>query len=271
MPEQGKEQRQDIPAKVKKILRQEVGFGCPAKDCGNPYLEYHHFDPPVKVRAHNDPHGMIALCAHHHKKADGGAYTDDQLRQMKNNPANAEIVKGNLDWLRRQLLVVAGGNFYLETLNVLEIDGHEVIALHRDDEGYLSLSAKMLSLAPEGRLKISDGSWDMQGEPTDLRSPPQGKELEVTYSNGDHFYLRFRDGLQSFEEVHTRYSVDLRMLDDLITFPLTVLEVNLEIAGAGIKITPKEVSMPGLSSRGDIFVKCAGAISYKSGLKWANL
>ncbi|WP_290437550.1 HNH endonuclease signature motif containing protein [Aeromonas caviae] len=71
--------RASIPKKVKEILREEVGFGCPVKDCGNPYLEYHHFDPPIHIGPHNDPKGMIALCAQHHKKADGNAYTVEQL------------------------------------------------------------------------------------------------------------------------------------------------------------------------------------------------
>ena len=34
------------PKKVIQTLRQEVGFGCPIPNCGNPYLEWHHFDPP---------------------------------------------------------------------------------------------------------------------------------------------------------------------------------------------------------------------------------
>jgi hypothetical protein len=33
-------------AHVVRQLRQEVGFRCPVDDCGNPYLTWHHFDPP---------------------------------------------------------------------------------------------------------------------------------------------------------------------------------------------------------------------------------
>lgn len=36
----------NIPKDVRKILRKEVYFGCPIKDCGSPYLSYHHFNPP---------------------------------------------------------------------------------------------------------------------------------------------------------------------------------------------------------------------------------
>ena len=98
--------RKSIPKAVKEVLRSEVGFGCPIKGCGNPYLEYHHFDPPVNIKPHNEPKGMIALCAQHHKKADGGAYTVEQLHTLKTDKTNAALVKGNLDWLRKNLLAV---------------------------------------------------------------------------------------------------------------------------------------------------------------------
>ncbi|MGP5687026.1 hypothetical protein ACTXOU_13770 [Psychrobacter glacincola] len=83
--------RKSIPKAVKEVLRSEVGFGCPIKGCGNPYLEYHHFDPPVNIKPHNEPKGMIALCAQHHKKADGGAYTVEQLHTLKTDKTNAAL------------------------------------------------------------------------------------------------------------------------------------------------------------------------------------
>ena len=103
------------PAKVRKQLRQEVGFRCPVEGCGNPYLTWHHFDPPWHVENHHRPEGMIALCLDHAAKADGGAFTDDQLRTLKKNGRQrAEEVRGQFDWMRRDLLAVVGGCFYYE-------------------------------------------------------------------------------------------------------------------------------------------------------------
>jgi hypothetical protein len=68
-------------------LRQEVGFGCPipraGRACGNPYLAYHHFDPPWTVEQHHNPAGMVALCAEHHAKADARAFPIEYLRKLK--------------------------------------------------------------------------------------------------------------------------------------------------------------------------------------------
>jgi hypothetical protein len=86
---------------VVRQLRNEVGFGCPVYGCANPYLEYHHFDPPWHIENHHNPEGMIALCTQHHKQADGGAYTNEQLHAMKNDSAHAEEVRGQFNWLRR--------------------------------------------------------------------------------------------------------------------------------------------------------------------------
>ena len=104
------------PTAVRCELKREVGFGCPVPDCGNPYLYWHHFDPPWDVRQHHDPDGMIALCGLHHPKADAGAYSKEQLREFKRRVAErAEEVKGRFEWMRHSLLAVVGGNFYYET------------------------------------------------------------------------------------------------------------------------------------------------------------
>ncbi|CAI2335614.1 conserved hypothetical protein [Vibrio parahaemolyticus] len=257
--------RQKIPEKVKQTLRREVGFGCPVQGCANPYLEYHHFDPPVKVKPHNNPEGMIALCAQHHKKADGGAYTNEQLHALKKDKANANDVKGNLDWLRRDLLAVVGGVFYYETLNIVRIDGVDVVSLDRDEEGYLRLSINMLSLSSEERIVIDKNSWERVGYPSDLRSPPQGKELEVSYSNGDYLYLRFWE-LKTKEQAQSRYNSS--MLNHL-RFPITAIEVNLVIAGTGINLSPDKTTIGGLNLMGGLIENCGVGVCVEgSGFRW---
>lgn len=257
--------RTSIPNEVKKILRAEVGFGCPVKGCGNPYLEYHHFDPPVNIKPHNNPEGMIALCAQHHKKADGGAYTVEQLYELKRDSANAKLVKGNLDWLRKDLMAVVGGNFYYETPRIITIDNIDLISLIRDEEGYLRLNINLLSLYPEERIIISDNSWENIGEPVDLRSPPQGKELEITYKNGDYLYLRFVE-LKTFEDAKEYYKTNVF---SSISFPITAVEVNLTIAGTNIELTPYSSKLGGIQMTGCLSSHCGGGVVIQNtGVNW---
>jgi hypothetical protein len=265
-----KKNRTAIPAKVKQILREEVGFGCPVKGCGNPYLEYHHFDPPVHIRPHNEPKGMIALCAQHHKKADGGAYTNEQLHQLKQDTTNAHVVRGNLDWLRNKMLAVVGGSFYFETPIILEIDNIEVISLKRDSVGYLRLSINMLSLCAEERLIIDKNSWENIGSPSDLRSPPQGKELEVNYHNGDSLHVKFIEIL-SKEDALKRYNSQHLREQDLFEYPITFVEVNMVISDTNIEFTPTKTNIAGSGIVDGFFAHSNTAISItNSGIPWAQ-
>ncbi|MFC2013399.1 hypothetical protein ACFLU8_00695 [Chloroflexota bacterium] len=100
------------PADVRKKLRKEVGFGCPIQGCGNPYLQWHYFDPPWTECQHHNPDGMIALCADHHAKA--GAYTEKQLRDFKRKAVEqSQEVRGLFEWMRRDILVAVGDGLNL--------------------------------------------------------------------------------------------------------------------------------------------------------------
>lgn len=46
-------------------------------------VSYHHFDPPYHQGGTHNSEGMIALCLPHHKNADIGTYTDEQLKYHK--------------------------------------------------------------------------------------------------------------------------------------------------------------------------------------------
>jgi hypothetical protein len=74
------------PKSVTQFLRKEANFGCPVQDCGNPYLTWHHFDPPWKDKEDHNADGMIALCTRHAPHADVGRWTKAQLLEMKQNP-----------------------------------------------------------------------------------------------------------------------------------------------------------------------------------------
>lgn len=256
--------RTSIPKSVKEILREEVGFGCPVRDCGNPYLEYHHFDPPVHVKPHNDPKGMIALCAQHHKKADGNAYTTEQLHEFKKNRVHSKQVKGNLDWLRRDFLSIVGGNLYYETPVPVQIDGHNLVSFSRDANGFQRLNINMLSLRAEERLIIDENSWENIGNPVDLRSPPQGKELEVSYNNGDYLSLRFSE-VENKEQLQSKfgisYSYDFK-------FPITVVEINFAIGETNIDFSSSGTRVMGNSVTNCVTAYCGVGFCIQTGIVW---
>lgn len=253
------------PVDVIRKLRNEVGFGCSIDGCANPYLEWHHFDPPWHIKNHHTPEGMIALCIHHHKKADGGAYTNDQLRAFKNNKTQADKVKGQFDWLRNDLLAVVGGNFYYDTLKVLQIDGHDVVWFKRDEEGYLRLNIKMLSVLPKERALIEDNIWTNIGDPKDVNSPPQGKELRIDYENGDHLSVKF-SVVKTAGEAYKKYKSTCLQANNEINYPITVVEVYYIIGGEGIELKPSGTNIQKNNIKGCFISHCGTGMNIQTGL-----
>ena len=252
------------PAAVIRELRTEVGFGCPVRDCGNPYLEWHHFDPPWSIQQHHNPQGMVALCAEHHKKADNGAYTNEQLTDLKRNPYKSNLVAGRFDWRRNKILAVVGGNFYYENPRILVIDGQDVVAVRRDEDGYLLLSVGMLSLTREERVILRDNCWENIGKPTDLISPPNGRKLSIRYENGDQLSVEFLE-ITEASAFENKYNRDLR---DELEFPLTVVEINCRIGGTDLVLSPSATSIRGTVYTGCFIANNPVGLSINIGMKW---
>ncbi len=248
------------PVEVLRFLRKEVGFGCPVRDCGSPYLQWHHFDPPWHVREHHDPDGMIALCGEHHDKADAGAFTPAQLRQLKaDGKARASIVRGRFDWMRNRLLVVAGGNFCYETPTICSLRGQRVIWLSRDDDGYLLLNVRMLSVSQEQRIRIGDNYWLEKGSPSDLECPPSGRLVHAKYANEDELRVEFFE-VPSPSEAKRRYA-GARAECWPIEFPVTAVEVQMIVGQTNISFGPRFTTLGGMRIQNGFMMRCGTAIA----------
>ena len=141
-------------------------------------------------------------------------------------------------------------------------------SIKRDDDGYLRLSISMLSTLPEERLIIDSNSWENIGNPSDLRTPPQGKELEVNYANGDRLYLRFLI-IQSAEEANKKYNTDNFDSETGINIPITVGEINMSISGTSIDFSPYETSFATNSFKGALMIGCNVGLSLdNTGINW---
>lgn len=246
------------PSDVRRVLRQEVGFGCPVPGCGSPYLTWHHFDPPWNVREHHNPDGMIALCRLHHDAADAGAFTADQLRAFKIDGSAAATIRGQFHWLRNRLLAVVGGNFYYEQDRMIALDDVDVISFSRDEEGYLRLNVRVLSLKNEERAIIEENFWTSFGNPIDLRAPPSGKELEIKYESGDYIFIQFLE-IENIEQIIARYGATALSENGFIQYPVTVVEINYAIGGTNITLTSSGSSIGNFHMVGGFFSRNAGS------------
>jgi hypothetical protein len=182
------------PAEVREILRREVNFGCPVKDCGSPYLQYHHFDPPWNERKHHDPKGMIALCKWHHPEADNRAWTKEQLRTMKNQPYIGTELIGRFNWLRQELIVMAGAIVHNPKV-ILQIGNENVVWMEKDSNGYYRLNMLVRDSVGNVVVEITNNDWIVSSdEVVDVICPPSGKELSISSKDYKTFLaIRFDD------------------------------------------------------------------------------
>ena len=245
------------PVAARRELRREVGFGCPVGGCGNPYLEYHHFDPPWEKEHHHDPARMIALCATHHAKA--GAWTVEQCRAMKSVPPDRPEVRGKFEWMRQDVLAVIGGNFYYETPNMVVFRGSPIIWFNRDDQRRLLLNFRVLTASGQSRLRLEDNDWIIRGNPLDVESPPNGTRLRVRYDNGDDVSIRFREW-NDMPSLGSEYPRALA-LGTHLSFPLVTAEITFDVGGTQISFGPTTTKLPGQIS-GFIAAYCAKGLAF---------
>ncbi len=246
----------DPPSSVKKILRKEVGFGCPVTDCGCPYLEWHHFDPAWHVRNHHEPKGMIALCREHHIQADHGAFTTEQLRHFKKcGRSSSKTIEGKFNWMRNRLLLAVGGNFYYETLGVFKFQGREIIWLERSTDGYLTVNINMLTTSGLPRARMINNQWYGTNLEDDIECPPSAKRIKVRYSNGDHFSLEFTEANSESDILKSFPEASVGRWD--IPFPITLAAISYSVGGTNISFGSRGTTIEGLSIVG-VFMKNCG-------------
>lgn len=243
------------PEAVKRKLRREVGFGCPVEGCGNPYLEYHHFDPQWSVQKHHNVEGMIALCATHHAKAD--AWTIEQCRELKKNPSTTQV-NGRFEWMRRKIVAIIGGNYYYETPHMVVVEERPLVWFERDDRGYLLLSFRMLTTSGEPRTELLANDWNILGNPSDVESPPNGSRLRVKYDNGDEVKVLFKEwrSPSDLRQVHPR----ILSLGDELEFPLVTAELHMSIGGTGLIFNSKESRVSSITMTGNVISHCRAGL-----------
>lgn len=252
------------PTDVRRRLRQEVGFGCPVEGCGNPYLEYHHFDPPWEVERHHDPDRMVALCATHHAKA--GAWLVQDLRRLKRAARDQAAagarpgVIGRFDWMREDVLAVVGGNYYYETPKMVVFRDEPLIWFERDESNRLLLSMRMLTTSGQPRTSLDRNDWLLEGDPQDVDSPPNGSFLRVRYGNGDDVSIQFKEWRMQ-EKLEHAHPTTRRMRDDL-TFPLVTCEVNLAVGGTDLRFGPNSSHLGGITMTGGIMIRCGAGLAF---------
>jgi hypothetical protein len=178
----------DPPEEVKRQLRKEVGFGCPFSHCREPFLSFHHFDPPWAKEHHHRPEGMIALCVKHHTMADRGNWDKSQLHELKKAKCSVEDVKAKFEWARTKQLIRLGGYYTTPTgTRVLqETSFPPIVTLRESEEGLLELS---FALYDQNGRKLAEMEDNMfRATPPrlfDIHVDPGGTKIKIKVSKSE--------------------------------------------------------------------------------------
>ena len=178
--------RRTPPENIQRELRREVGYGCPVDGCRQPFLTWHHFDPPWAFRPHHDQQGMIALCRQHHDFADAGGFSNDELRSLKTRDYSADSVKANFPWAKMAMLIRLGGCYSGGSSAVLRVSGDPVVSLTNGPSGliFLSFSLKL----PDGAIVASMIENAFQSDPLtlhDLSCTASATRIKVWFAPRD--------------------------------------------------------------------------------------
>jgi hypothetical protein len=151
--------RPPTPLPVKRVLRQEAGFGCCA--CGLPVYQYHHI-VPWDSEHHFRAADMMILCPNHHDQATKGAMDEDEQRRHKVSPYN--ILRGYTEGLlnvnqRYCAVDVGGGVLLVGDGPWIEVDGESILALTLSPEGRVLLTLVLYDEDDALVAHIEDNEW----------------------------------------------------------------------------------------------------------------
>lgn len=184
----------DIPEPIKRIVRQEAGFGC--CKCGQPIIQYHHI-----VKDSQSPKDIMLLCPFPcHYEATHKVMSKEKQRSYKANPYNIEkgFVEGKLKINQKAPVVNIGTNQLIGDGNFILMDGENLLSIEIN-EGRLELSMKLYDQKDNLVARIKCNEW-ISGDPLPL-------DLESKFQ-----WLRIRRKPRdiALEIDARRYPIDIR-------------------------------------------------------------
>lgn len=169
MPEAG---RPDIPAGVKRAVRQRCGYGCVI--CGLPLYTYEHIDPYASVLEH-DEGNLTLLCDRHQRESTNGLLPKEEIARSNRDPVNVsagETYTYALHYSGARCRVEMGGScsFWTESRNiaVLRVFSKNLIEFRfEDDELLLSIDwasedQSQRLLIQDNEMVVTTGIWDIE-------------------------------------------------------------------------------------------------------------
>jgi hypothetical protein len=186
----------NIPAPVRRTIRQQCGFGCVI--CANPICDYEHIDPEFKDARDHLPSKMCLLCGSCHGDVNRGITPKSEVKKRRGNPEafNLKAVSRKF-WINTQEVKVKfGGATFIDPKNVLNINGTEILSIQppEDFNGPPRISGQFFSTTGARILTLDNNIytapvdiWDIESKGSSLifREARRKIVLSIKIVNGE--------------------------------------------------------------------------------------
>lgn len=151
----------NIPADVKRTVRQRDGFGCVV--CGQAVIEYEHFDPEFAEAKCHDPAGIILLCISCHGLKTRGRLSRETIQKHLIAPKakQAGFSHGAFDVGDRHPDVLLGNILNQNVPILLKVRDDVLLSVKKPEVagGPFRLSAFLTDRHGRLQLGITDNEW----------------------------------------------------------------------------------------------------------------
>lgn len=211
----------DIPAVMKRLLRQESGFGC--AECGCPVIEYHHIIEFSVCKKH-EIDNIAVLCPNHHSMLAKGP--EEYVRKVKANPFNLRsgVFSARL-WSGITARVIDFGIARIKNARpAVKFFGNTLLDVF-DSDGFATINLEIPGPNLFPRLRIL--------------------ENEILTNVGDYWDIEFRT---NFLRVVSKDQGEHIVLD--LRGEYLIVRVNIKIGAATVILGEDKSSIGGLSFSG---------------------
>lgn len=189
--------RPEIPAAMKRQVRQRCGFGCVI--CGLPLYEYEHMQGYASVKRHRAEE-LTLLCDRHHKERTNGLLTREQVQDANNAPYNKTQRNGHslaLHYEGNRALLELGPTVVVRRIGLRDGDRMIAVAIDRHpmlgftfEDGHLLVSLNLLGedgsclvQIQRSELLVFPNSWDIEfvGRRLCVRNAPREIVLDICF------------------------------------------------------------------------------------------
>ena len=160
----------NIPAGIKREVRQRCGFGCVI--CGSALYEYEHFNPTFAEAKEHSAEGIVLLCRNHHG-GKGTLTAPSLIESARKDPFALRLghTTGEMEHGSSQPALRIGSNIGRDVDVMLHVLGDDVLSLlppeqegapYRVTARFKDRSGETILEIVENEIRASTGNWDIE-------------------------------------------------------------------------------------------------------------